>query len=406
MRLTTTKPARIANRRTIGWFALCLGTPITFLLAGIGNAQLLGTGVNLAGAEFQVQTWGIDNVPGTYNVDYIYPTSAEIDYYLGKGVKLFRLPFAWERLQPTLSASLDPTELGRLNTVVNYATSRGADVILDPHNYARWSPSPHTYSNNVVGTNVPEAAFADLWSRLATEYKGNSRVVFGLMNEPHDMDTAVWRSAANAAISAIRSAGATNLVTVPGNNYTGAWSWSESINGHASNAVEMLKIVDPGNHYVFEVHQYLDSDSSGTGATIVSPTIGQERLVDFTNWLKANNRKGFLGEFAVANSMIGNEPGQIGDEAITNMLNYMEANSDVWVGWTWWAGGPWWGNYIFTIEPTNLGTGNQADQASMTLLEPRFSAAPGLTLPEPSPSALAFVGIACGGWELWRRRRS
>lgn len=138
------------------------------------HAQLAGTGVNLAGAEFQVSTWGVGNVPGVYGQDYTYPTSAEVDYYVGKGVNVFRLPFAWERLQPTLNGTLDATELGRINTFVTYATGQGASVILDPHNYARYSSQPNTYSNNVLGTNVPETAFANLWSQLASEYNSNS----------------------------------------------------------------------------------------------------------------------------------------------------------------------------------------------------------------------------------------
>lgn len=378
------------------------------------HAQLAGTGVNLAGAEFQVSTWGVGNVPGVYGQDYIYPTSAEVDYYVGKGVNVFRLPFAWERLQPTLNSTLDATELGRINTFVTYATGQGASVILDPHNYARYSSQPNTYSNNVLGTNVPETAFANLWSQLATKYKNNSRVVFGLMNEPHDLSsTATWVSAANAALSAIRTTGATNLVTVPGNYYTGAWSWTTT-----DNAVQMLNIVDPGNNYVYEVHQYLDSDSSGTTTTVVSPTIGVERLADFTEWLIANDRKAFLGEFAVANSMIGSDPSQIGDEAINNMLGYMADNSEVWTGFTWWAGGPWWGDYMYTIEPTNLGTGSQADQPSMTLLEPYFAAEleyssrteqwlnSSAVVPEPSTSALLFIGIASGFWAMRRRQNA
>ena len=395
--------------------AALLGGP----LATDCHAQLAGTGVNLAGAEFQVQAWGVDNVPGVYGTDYWYPTSAEVDYYVGKGVNVFRLPFAWERLQPTLNSTLNATELGRIDSFVTYATAQGASVILDPHNYARYSTQPYTYSNNVIGTNVPETAFANLWSQLATKYKDNSRVVFGLMNEPHDLtstsnSTAVWVSAANAALSAIRTTGATNLVTVPGSYYTGAHNWTTT-----DNAVQMLNIVDPGNNYVFEVHQYLDSDSSGTSDQVVSTTIGVERLTDFTNWLITNNRKAFLGEFAVANSSIGNASNQIGDEAIQNMLDYMVANSEVWTGFTWWAGGPWWGDYMFTIEPTNIGTGNQADQPSMTLLQPYFAGdsaaysartaqwlSSGAAVPEPSTWALLVLGIACGGWSLRRRKSS
>jgi endoglucanase len=89
-----------------------------------------------------------------------------------------------------------------------------------------------------------------------------------------------------------------------GNAWTGAHSWTQNWYG-TPNAQEMLNIVDPGNNYAFDEHQYLDSDSSGTSSTIVSATIGQERLVAFTNWLHTNNRRGFLGEFAVANSTIG-----------------------------------------------------------------------------------------------------
>ena len=65
--------------------------------------------MNLAGAEFQVQTWGVDSVTGTYGTDYIYTNTTEIDYYVGKGVNVFRLPFAWERLQPTLNGDFDST---------------------------------------------------------------------------------------------------------------------------------------------------------------------------------------------------------------------------------------------------------------------------------------------------------
>ena len=31
----------------------------------------------------------------------------------------------------------------------------------------------------------------------------------------------------------------------------------------------------------------------------------------------------------------------------------MSKNSDVWLGWSYWAGGPWVGNYMFSVEPAN-----------------------------------------------------
>ena len=188
------------------------------------------------------------------------------------------------------------------------------------------------------------------------------------MNEPNTMPTEQWVGAANAAISAIRTAGATNLVLVPGNDWTGASGWNDNWYG-TPNATAMLNIVDPGHNFAIEVHQYLDADGSGNSSQIYNndPMIGVERLTAFTQWLSANHLKGFLGEFAAANSTMGTGAGQIGNETITNMLNYMQANSSDWLGFSWWSAGPWWGNYQFTLEPTNLGQPNQADQPAMAV---------------------------------------
>jgi endoglucanase len=349
------------------------------------RAQVLYTGVNLSGAEF-----GASNLPGTFGTDYTYPTNAEVDYYVGKGMNTFRLPFRWERLQPTANSAFNAAELGRLNAFINYATSKGATVILDPHNFARYYPPSsniESSSTNIVGSStVPNSEFADFWSRLATTYKNNTRVVFNLMNEPNTMPTEQWVSASNAAISAIRSAGANNLILVPGNGFTGAWTWSSNSYG-TPNATAMLSVTDPSNNYAFDVHQYLDTDGSGTSATIANndPTIGAQRLAGFTQWLHDNHRRGFLGEFAVAGSTIGSGPTQIGDEALQNMLNVVQTNSDVWLGWTWWGGGPWWANsYIFRLDPVS-----GADQPQMAVLQPYFA-----TVPEPGSLALASAAAA------------
>jgi endoglucanase len=324
-------------------------------------AELTYTGVNLSGAEF-----GEGNLPGTHGTHYIYPSAAEVDYFLGKGMNTIRLPFRWERLQRTLGGEFHATEFNRLRNLVQYATGKGAYVVLDPHNYARY------HGNVIGGGTVTNEHFADFWSRLAEAFKGNSRVVFGLMNEPHTMPTEQWLSAANAAIAHIRHTGATNLILVPGNAWSGAHSWSQNWYG-TPNATAMLGVVDPGNNFAFEVHQYLDSDSSGRSPAIVSPTIGVQRLAGFTNWLKANRRRGFLGEFAVANSTIGDAAGQIGDEALTGILEHIQANSEVWLGWAWWSAGPWWGDYMFSLEPTNLGQPAQADRPAMGVLDDYFA---------------------------------
>lgn len=296
-------------------------------------ANIKYAGVNLSGAEFGY------NVPGTYGIDYIYPTHAEVDYFVGKGMNIIRLPFLWERLQGSQFSNFDSLELARLDDFVNYATSKGAMVILDPHNFAR-------YYGTVIGDpSVPASAFADLWSRLASRYKNNSRVIFGLVNEPNTMSTEQWLADANAAISAIRSAGATNIIFVPGNAWSGAFTWYDNWYG-TPNSTVMLGIVDSGNNYAVEVHQYLDSDGSGTSSTCISSTIGSQRLQAFTGWLRQNGKRGFLGEFAGARNATCYA-------ALDDMLTYIDNNSDVWLGWTYWSAGPWWDEYMFTLEPKN-----------------------------------------------------
>lgn len=51
-----------------------------------------------------------------------------------------------------------------------------------------------------------------------------------------------------------------------------------------------------------EMHQYLDSDGSGTNATCVDSTVGVDRLTAATAWLTANNFKGLLGEIGAGSN--------------------------------------------------------------------------------------------------------
>lgn len=73
------------------------------------------------------------------------------------------------------------------------------------------------------------------------------------------------------------------------------------------------------------MHQYLDSDGSGTSGTCVSSTIGSERLADATDWLRSNGKKGLIGEFAGGVN-------DVCEAAVKDMLAFLDDNSDVWEG--------------------------------------------------------------------------
>ena len=291
-------------------------------------------GVNLAGADF-----GEQNLPGVYDKDYTYPTHAEVDYFVSKKMNLIRLPFRWERLQPTLGADFDPAELARLTGVVDYATSRGARVLIDPHNYAR-------YYGAIIGQGPTADDFAAFWGRLAERFAKNQRVVFGLMNEPYDIQAEDWLAAANAALVAIRNTGAENLVLVPGINYSNAGAWYQDWGFGVSSKV-MGGVVDPADHFLYEVHLYMDSDGSGTSPDCVSATAGSDVIWAFTAWLEKSGQRAILGEFgAGANDTCLS--------ALDDLLTYLDDHSDVWAGWAYWAAGPWWpSNNAYSVEPEN-----------------------------------------------------
>jgi hypothetical protein len=180
---------------------------------------------------------------------------------------------------------------------------------------------------------VSQSFFAGFWGTLAARYKNNPLVVFGIMNEvsacrqlepctqlrtvcsscavfvdrvryatvcvlrqplisvqPNGINASLWVSDANAAIAAIRAAGATNLLTVPGVDWTGACSFFEvrgalCVRRHRyvhfalfacsrqGNSEALLGISDPLHNYAIELHLYLDSDHSGTHPNCTSPTV-------------------------------------------------------------------------------------------------------------------------------------
>ncbi|KAJ5762601.1 uncharacterized protein N7511_005983 [Penicillium nucicola] len=286
-------------------------------------------GSNESGAEF-----GNQNLPGVLGTDYIWPSTSAIQTLRNAGMNIFRVAFAMERLVPgTLTSSMDATYLSDLKSTVNYITSTGAYAIIDPHNFGRY------YGSIISSTND----FAAFWTTLAKEFASNEKVIFDTNNEFNSEDQTLVLQLNQAAINAIRAAGATSqYIFVEGNSWSGAWTWT-TVNDNMKN------LTDPENRIVYEMHQYLDSDGSGTSATCVSSTIGQERVVAATQWLKDNGKRAFLGEFAGGANTVC-------QSAVTGMLDYLQANSDVWLGAAWWAAGPWWGDYIYSFEPPS-GTG-------------------------------------------------
>ncbi|SDU48846.1 glycoside hydrolase family 5 protein [Stappia sp. ES.058] len=287
-------------------------------------------GANVAGAEF-------GDLPGVHAKTYIYPSRATLSYLRAKGMNAVRLPFRWERLQPKLDAPLSDSEFSFLDKTVAEAADMGLTVILDPHNYARYR------GDFVGGDTVPASAFADFWRRLAVRYKGREKVVFLLMNEPTGIFARDWLPSVNAAIAAIRETGADNLVMVPGTIWTGASHWFDEQPG-GSNAEVLTGVVDPLNRFVFDVHQYMDADFSGTKTACSRVDDAMTAIGRLTRWLEETGNAAFLGEF-------GGHARPDCYRGLVRLAGYLNARPDVWAGWAIWAAGDWWGDYPLSVQP-------------------------------------------------------
>jgi endoglucanase len=335
-------------------------------------------GCNLAGGDSFYANWGASGpVAG---VNYGFVTNADVDYQLSKGQNTFRLLFAWEAIQPTPYATLATLSgtyaiyRDRLYALVDYITGKGAVCILDIHGGDNTTFAAYrgikVGSLTAAGQKV-EDLLANVWRQLADKFKANPRVWFGITNEPQGIAPAVWFAAAQKVINSIRSTGATQPISMPGTAWTGAASWISSGNAAAWN------LVDPANNLHVQLHLYCDADSSGTTTNIVSETIAVERLKAAVAWARGSGVRLFLGEVAVSAS------NPIAPATWRNLMAYVEGNSDVFLGWAWWGGGPsgsGWAKNIYSLVPAA-----GVDSPAMRMIQPSFA-----VLPEPVDPAIAL----------------
>jgi endoglucanase len=254
----------------------------------------------------------------------------------------FRLPVGWQYLvNNDLGGTLDSTNFAAYDKLVQGCISAGAEMcIIDIHNYARWN-------GNIIGQGGPtNAQFASLWSQLATKYASTSKVAFGLMNEPHDLDMGLWSVSAQAAVTAIRKAGATSQkILLPGTGYTSAEDFGTNSGAYLLNVTNLDGSTD---NIIFDVHKYLDSDNSGTNAACATNNVAVFQTLG--EWLRTNKRQAILSE-------TGGGPTQ--SSCYTDLcqeLSELNTYSDVYLGWVGWAAGMFATSYVLSETPTQSGS--------------------------------------------------
>jgi len=316
------------------------------LAASAAWAKILYAGVNESGGEFGVFGVKGQGLPGRFGVDFAFTNKTTIDIFVDEEhINLFRVTFLMERMVPVargLGRNFNDTYFDEYADSINHITlTKGAYAIIDPHNYMRFNdPSSQPNSGSVIGnTSDPTAAttqqFEEFWNELASRFKTNPNVIFGINNEPHDMPTELILQNDQAAINGIRAAGANQLILAPGNGFTGGHSWTQ-LTGSANNLPSsdfLNMLVDPLKNTAIDIHEYLDEDFSGTHDVCSQP--GPSNLANLTSWLQENKLKAIVSEFGLADN-------QNCFNFADDLLNYLTAN-DVYIGWAAWAAGPIWG---------------------------------------------------------------
>ena len=361
------------NRRRFLWLqtvgiALFEKLPFLSRAGRAAESPLPRRGVSLSGAEFGTDKADFSNGnPGVFDKDYTYNSERSAAYFCEHSIRLLRLPFRWERLQPRLGEALDETELKRLKTAVEWARKHGGDVILDVHNYGRYylfrdGKRRECVIDQRVSGSVPVTRqhFADLWRRLAREFHDEPAIyAYGLMNEPHDMGSSDWKAISQVAVDAIRGEKDHKLILVAGDHWSNAHRFAEFNGARAW-------ITDPANQIAYEAHCYFDRDFSGQYTESYDKELsgdpkledrGEDRLKPFVRWCRSNRVRGFLGEYGIPAN----------DERWQKVLaRFLRVLDDAGMDSCYWAAGEWWGDYPLSIQPRR---DSQQDSPQLRLLK-------------------------------------
>jgi endoglucanase len=221
------------------------------------------------------------------------------------------------------------------------------------------------------------AAYQDVWIKLYNLIKNDNNInmnyiMFDLMNEPVGVPNDLVFTIQTQVIKALRNQGFNGYILVEGNAWSGLHSWSsytwKSSDGKTiySNASLFSRenfakagITDL-NKIIINVHQYFDSDYSGTHDQCLTDlnTTGPDgyNLPEFVNYMQQNQLKAIVTEFGTG---AGSASCSI---ALMSFMQYLIDNAAKdknygFIGWTIWSTGHGWGDYNLRVKPTSYQMG-------------------------------------------------
>jgi endoglucanase len=162
----------------------------------------------------------------------------------------------------------------------------------------------------------------------------------------HDLNINTWATTVQAAVTAIRQAGATgNKILLPGTDFTSAGAFIS--NGSGGALIKVTNLDGSTTNLIFDVHKYLDSDNSGTHTTCTTNNV--DAFTTLGNWLRTNKRQAILTETG------GGASDSSCLVAVCQELDVLNKYSDVYLGWTGWSAGMFSTSYELSEVPTQNG---------------------------------------------------
>ncbi|KAH8673927.1 glycoside hydrolase superfamily, partial [Xylariales sp. PMI_506] len=297
----------------------------------LAKVQFLG--VAIAGGDFGCQ---IDGTCPTSSVQFASDATGQMQHFVGEGLNLMRIPTSWQYLvNNDLGGDLDSSNFGTYNQLIEDCLDTGAYCMIDIHNFARWN-------GGIIGQGGPtDDEFVSLWTQLATNYATDDKVVFELMNEPHDLDIDTWAATLQKVVTAIRNAGATSqMILLSGTNFDSAATLVSS-----GSAAALMSITNPDGStdgLILDIHKYLDIDNSGTHEECVTNNVGN--FTTLASFLRENGRQGIISESGASSDA----------SCFTNFCEqnaFINQNSDVFLGFVAWAAGSFSTSYVLSLTP-------------------------------------------------------
>lgn len=338
-------------------------------------------GINLSGLEFGkvIDPAVIPNL-SKQDQGSIYSDLKDTESFIQAGMNTIRVPVSWGYLQ------LDGAGKGAINMgyYTNYIqpllqslTKAKVHTIVDLHAYMRYSTFGEQYSGCFGSAPCPdgtlildEQAYQSVWGQLVQLIQNDPAInkeyiLLDLMNEPVGVPDDKVFTIQTSLIKMLRAQQFNGIILVEGNNWTGLHSWATqewvgSDGSHYTNATLFTRehfakagITDLSK-IIINVHQYLDSDYSGTHDTcqqdLGSTGFDGFNLDAFTEYLKKNELKAMVTEFGTGADVASCRL------PLQHFMTYLRENSANgknygFAGWTIWSTGHGWGGYNLRVRP-------------------------------------------------------